>query len=74
MAKKENKTNFTRKSSRSPTLSTVALRRMAAEINAAPPMKTKKEQEERDAKIIMKHMRAQRGVGSALTGRGKGAK
>ena len=74
MAKKENKTNFTRKSSRSPTLSKVAMERLRKEINAAPPMKTKKEQEERDAKIIMKHMRSQRGVGSAFTGRGKGAK
>jgi len=74
MAKKENNSKFTRKSSRSPTLSTVALRRMAAEINAAPPMKTEKERQARDARIIMKHLRSQRGVGSAFTGRGKGAK
>lgn len=73
-SKKENKTKFTRKSSRSPTLSKVAMERMRKEINEAPLMKTKKEQEERDAKIVMKYLRSQRGRGSAFTGRGKGQK
>lgn len=65
------KTLFTKKSSRSPTISKVAMTRMAAEINKAKPLKTKAETEARDAKIVMKHLRSTRGRGSALTGRGK---
>tara|TARA_R100000655_G_scaffold41681_2_gene77641 strand:+ start:1534 stop:1797 length:264 start_codon:yes stop_codon:yes gene_type:complete len=74
MSKKTNNTLFTRKSSRSPTLSKVAMERMQKEINEAPPVKTEKEREERDAKIIMKHLRSQRGSGVAFTGRGRGQK
>ena len=74
MAKKENKTKFTRKSSRSPTLSKVAFERMTKEYNEAPLLKTKKETDERDTKIVLKYLRAQRGRGSAYTGRGKGQK
>ncbi len=65
------KTLFTKKSSRSPTISKVAMERMAAEINKAKPLKTKAETEARDAKIVMKHLRSTRGRGSAFTGRGK---
>jgi|TARA_R100000482_G_C5073051_1_gene122388 hypothetical protein len=62
---------FTRKSSRSPTISKVAMERMAAELNKAKPLKTKAETDARDAKIIMKHLRSTRGTGSSFTGRGK---
>jgi len=62
---------FTKKSSRSPTISKVAIERMTNEINRAKPLKTKAETEARDAKIVMKHLRSTRGVGSSFTGRGK---
>ena len=65
------KTLLTKKSSRSPTISKVAVERMAAEINKAKPLKTKAETDARDAKIVMKHLRSTRGKGSAFTGKGK---
>jgi len=57
----------TKKSSRSPVSNEVATRRMAAEINRAKPLKTKAETEARDARIVMKHLRSTRSLGSVFT-------
>jgi len=64
---------FTRKSSRSPTLRKVALERMRRELNEAAkkPAASKEAADKRDAAIIMKHLRSSRGPSSKFyTGRG----
>jgi len=64
---------FTRKSSRSPTLQKVAMERMRRELNKAAekPAASIAAAEKRDREIVMKHLRSARGPASKFyAGRG----